>query len=154
MRTKKLAICTKTPEETRKAGERLARLCSGVVGLEGDLGAGKTVFAAGMANALGVEEYITSPTFNIVNVYEKDGLVFNHMDAYRITDPHMLEDIGFDEMVADGHLTVIEWADMISDEVPSWDAYVKMTNAALPGKRIIVIEADERIINNLAKERT
>jgi tRNA threonylcarbamoyladenosine biosynthesis protein TsaE len=152
MRTKKLAICTKTPEETRKAGERLARLCSGVVGLEGDLGAGKTVFAAGMAGALGVEEYITSPTFNIVNVYEKNGRVFNHMDAYRITDPHMLEDIGFDEMIADGDLTAIEWADMVIGGVPVWDAYVKMTNTGPSGKRIIIIEADEQIINNLAKE--
>ncbi len=150
MRTKKIAICTKTPEETVKAGIRLARACSGVICLEGELGAGKTVFASGVARGIGVDEYITSPTFNIINVYEKDGRVFNHMDAYRITDPAMLEDIGFYEMAADGYVTVIEWADMISGEIQNCSAYVKIIYGATPDKRIITIEGSGELINSYA----
>ena len=98
MKDKCCIFCTLNEDETYKAGKILASLVKGIVRLEGDLGTGKTVFARGVANGLGIDDYITSPTFNIVNVYEKDGIVFNHMDAYRITDPEMLYDIGFDEI--------------------------------------------------------
>lgn len=152
MRTKKIAICTKTPQETMRAGIKLAQICSGVICLQGELGTGKTVFTSGVAKAIGIEDYITSPTFNIINVYEKDDRVFNHMDAYRITDPLMLEDIGFYEMVADGYMTVIEWADMIAEEIPNCAAYVKIMYGATPDKRIITIEGSEELINSYAKE--
>ncbi len=140
MKDKCCIFCTTSEDETFEAGRILAGIARGVVGIEGDLGAGKTVFARGIAAGLGIEGYITSPTFNIVNVYEKEGLVFNHMDAYRITDPEMLYDIGFDEIVDEGYITVIEWADLIKDTLEKGGFKVGIGYSGKNGMRLIRID--------------
>lgn len=99
MKSRRYAFCSNSESETAAAGRKLAGIANGVICLIGELGTGKTVFTKGIAEGLGIDEYITSPTFNIVNVYEKDGYIFNHMDAYRITNPEMLHDIGFEEII-------------------------------------------------------
>jgi len=139
-------------EDTFRAGMLLARFARGIIRLEGDLGVGKTVFARGMASGLGIDEYITSPTFNIVNVYKKDNLVFNHMDAYRITDPDMLYDIGFDEITEDGYITVIEWADMISDKLDQDGFRVSIGHSTEVNKRIIKLEGPKHAVKAFALE--
>ncbi|MFO7612208.1 MAG: tRNA (adenosine(37)-N6)-threonylcarbamoyltransferase complex ATPase subunit type 1 TsaE [Clostridia bacterium] len=152
MKTKRYAFCTQDDAGTEEAGRRLAQTVQGTICLEGELGSGKTVFARGYARGLGITDYITSPTFNIVNVYEKDGIILNHMDAYRITDPGMLEDIGFREMLDDGGTTLIEWADLIPGETGGFDAYVRILHGHGEGKRIIIIESNPAKMNEYMAE--
>ena len=88
-----------------------------VVCINGDLGAGKTAFTAGIAKGIGVTDIVSSPTFTIVNCYNGDMPLY-HFDVYRISDSDEMYDIGFDEYVAGDGITVIEWADIISDILP------------------------------------
>jgi len=106
-------------EETLALGEKLAqRLKVGdVVALNGDLGAGKTCFAQGIARGLGVKDYVTSPTFTIMNVLE-GRLKMYHFDVFRIDNPDEMEEIGFREYVFGDGICVIEWSDLISKYMP------------------------------------
>ena len=112
-------IDTFTEEETFLVGKELAKsLKNGdIVTITGDLGVGKTVFVRGIAEGLGVNDYITSPTFNIVNQYQGEKLL-NHFDVYRVNDEESLFDIGFYEYINGDGISVIEWADLISDILP------------------------------------
>ena len=87
-----------------------------VICLTGDLGSGKTVFAKGFANALGIDEVITSPTFTIVKEYYSGEVPLFHMDVYRIDEGSV--EIDFNEYFAKKGVSIIEWADMIKDELP------------------------------------
>ncbi len=88
-----------------------------VICLMGDLGSGKTVFVKAFANALGIEEDITSPTFNIIKEYQNGEIPLYHMDVYRLDDVN--EDLGIEDYYEKGGVTLIEWADMIKDQLPS-----------------------------------
>ena len=87
-----------------------------VICLNGELGTGKTVFVKGFAQALGIEETITSPTFNIVKEYNDGELPLYHMDVYRLENKS--DDIGIKDYFNKGGITIIEWADMIEEELP------------------------------------
>lgn len=87
-----------------------------VICLEGDLGSGKTVFTKGFARALGIEEAITSPTFNIIKEYPNGELPLYHMDVYRLDGK--VDELGIEEYYTKGGITIIEWADMIEDYLP------------------------------------
>ncbi len=87
-----------------------------VICLNGDLGSGKTVFVKGFANALGIEEVITSPTFNIVKEYYSGEMPLFHMDVYRLDEGNV--EIDFDEYFNKKGITIIEWADLIKDKLP------------------------------------
>ena len=86
-----------------------------IICLNGELGSGKTVFTKGIANALGITETITSPTFSIIKEYDGE-LPLYHMDVYRLEDSDA--DIGIEEYFTKGGVVVIEWADMIKDILP------------------------------------
>ena len=88
-----------------------------VICLNGELGTGKTVFVKGFAGALGIKDPITSPTFNIVKEYLNGELPLYHMDVYRLEDNK--DNIGLTDYFNKGGVTIIEWADMIEDELPS-----------------------------------
>ncbi len=87
-----------------------------VICLKGDLGSGKTVFTKGFANALGISDVITSPTFNIVKEYYGGEMPLFHMDVYRIDETDV--EIDFNEYFTKKGVTIIEWSDMIIDELP------------------------------------
>ena len=87
-----------------------------VICLIGELGSGKTVFVKGFAQALGINETITSPTFTIVKEYESGELPLYHMDVYRLEENK--DNIGLTDYFNKGGVTIIEWADMIEDELP------------------------------------
>lgn len=103
-------IISRSAEETFRAGERLGyTLDSGdIVALYGELGAGKTVFAKGIAAGLGITEEITSPTFTFLKEYEGKKKLY-HFDLYRIEDEEALENIGFFDYLLGGGICVIEW---------------------------------------------
>ncbi len=87
-----------------------------VICLYGELGSGKTLFVKGFANALGIDETITSPTFNIVKEYDMGELPLHHMDVYRLEENK--SNIGITDYFNAGGVTIIEWADMIEDILP------------------------------------
>lgn len=84
--------------------------------LNGELGSGKTVFVKGFASSLGIEENITSPTFNIVKEYPNGELPLYHIDAYRLEDKK--DNIGLQDYFSKSGVTIIEWAELIEDELP------------------------------------
>ena len=86
-----------------------------VICLNGDLGSGKTVFVKGFAASMGIDN-ITSPTFTIVKEYMSGELPMYHMDVYRLENHK--ENIGITDYFSKGGVTIIEWADMIEDELP------------------------------------
>ena len=90
---------TFSPEETLELGRKLAREArpGDVYTLVGDLGVGKTVFTQGIAQGLGIEEPICSPTFTIVQVYEEGRMPFYHFDVYRIGDIEEMDEIGYED---------------------------------------------------------
>ena len=87
-----------------------------IICLEGDLGSGKTVFAKGVASSLGIEEVITSPTFNIIKEYFSGELPLYHMDVYRLNGK--ADNLLIDEYFAKNGIVVIEWADTIREILP------------------------------------
>ena len=87
-----------------------------VICLDGELGCGKTVFVKGFAKALGIEENITSPTFNIIKEYYNGELPLFHMDVYRLDEVD--NEIGIADYFNKGGITIIEWSEMIKDILP------------------------------------
>lgn len=87
-----------------------------VICLDGELGSGKTVFVKGFAHALGIEDNITSPTFNIIKEYNSGELPLYHMDVYRLDKDS--SDIGIEDYFSKGGVTLIEWSDIITDILP------------------------------------
>ena len=126
--------------ETEKLGQRLAAALGGgdVVALYGDLGAGKTVFARGLARGLGIDEPVTSPTFALVQEYQGESLRFCHIDLYRLDSPENVIGIGIDEYLDDaGAVTVIEWAERLGNLCPENPIQVYIT--VIDGTRRIEI---------------
>ena len=113
---------------TMAAGAALAPLlrAGDVVALYGDLGAGKTTFARGLLAALGLAEEAPSPSFAIVQAYAPPevALAVGHVDLYRIDDPAEAEELGLDDLLADGAL-LIEWPERLGDRL--WPETLRLT---------------------------
>ena len=103
------------PEATFEAGRSLADLLGAgdVIGLIGDLGAGKTLLTQGVAAGLGVPQSVrvTSPTFSLINEYEGGRLRMVHVDLYRIEAEAELEHIGLEEMLDNEGVSSVEWCE-------------------------------------------
>ena len=112
---------TRSDQETFSLGEQLGRVAKPgqVFTLIGDLGVGKTVFTQGFAKGLGVTDYVNSPTFTILQVYEDGRLPLYHFDVYCIADPEEMEEIGFEEYVYSDGVSLIEWANLIEEILPA-----------------------------------
>ena len=106
-----------------------------VICLNGELGSGKTVFTKGIANALGITDTITSPTFSIIKEYEGE-LPLYHMDVYRLDGNY--EGVGIEEYFTKGGVVVIEWADTIKDILPSERLDIKF-KVVDENKRVLTI---------------
>lgn len=115
-----IKIITKTPQELEYLGERMAAFVmpGDFIALDGDLGAGKTLFTQGMAKGLQVAEEINSPTFTIIHEYESGRLPFYHMDVYRLKHPEEMYDLGYEEYFYGEGVTVVEWAQIIASLLP------------------------------------
>jgi tRNA threonylcarbamoyladenosine biosynthesis protein TsaE len=130
-------IDTSSPGETRAAGEALgaAALPDDVVALSGDLGAGKTVLAQGIAAGLGVAGHVPSPTFNLLLVH-RGRLTMYHFDLYRLDEPGQLVDIDFHGTVEAGGLAVIEWSDRFPAQLPVDRLDVALERTPDEGRRL------------------
>lgn len=112
-------VC-ETAEATRNAARELAGLlppdCT--LALHGGLGAGKTTFVGGLADAFGVIEPITSPSYNIYAIYEGTSRQLIHMDAYRLPSPEAAESLMLEEFMRSPWCWVVEWPEKIGEALP------------------------------------
>lgn len=134
---------TSSPEETKAVAAELAAQTrpGSVFALHGDLGAGKTVFAAGFARALGITEPVSSPTFTIVQEYPFEKGIFFHLDLYRIDNPDAALAFGIDEFLyAEDGISLIEWPERIHGLFPPHTVYVDIRRGESDGARVITVE--------------
>ena len=118
-----LVLVTHSAAETQRLGERLGQLLQPghVVGLVGELGAGKTCLTQGIARGLGVDGPVTSPTFIMVNEYPTGkGVRLYHIDCYRFEKDAVTQalSIGVDELLGGDGICVVEWAERIEPLLP------------------------------------
>lgn len=104
--------------------------------LRASLGTGKTTLAKYIACGLEVTETVNSPTFTIVKEYHSGRLPLYHFDVYRVQDPDELFNIGADEYFDGNGLCVVEWADMIKEELPPDSLYVYIEYGDKEGERV------------------
>ena len=152
---------TKSPAETAKLAELVGQTIHErtVLCLEGDLGAGKTLFVQSFARTLGVEGEVTSPTFNLMNIYEGICPIV-HFDLYRLESEDDLEEIGFYEYTEDPDgIVVIEWADKFPESMP--EEFVRVQIERTPvneeERRFILTgigERNEKFVKELADRVT
>jgi len=108
-----------SPDDTRRFAWTVAPLLhrGDVIALVGPLGAGKTLFVEALYSALGVRDYVRSPSFTLVNEYS-GRIPLYHMDLYRLESPDDLEDIGFEEYFYGDGIVAVEWADRAISNLP------------------------------------
>ena len=149
-----LNFLTKSPEETFSIGEKFAQLLKEgtVICLQGDLGAGKTLFVQGLAVGLGIAEEVTSPTFALLNIYQGSKTLY-HFDLYRLDFSEELCDIGFYEYLEkeDG-ITVIEWPDKFKQELPEEYLLIKIKRTEGVDERSFEISCHGTKYNSLLEE--
>lgn len=111
-------ITSRSIEDTMELAENIEseKFPGMIICLDGELGSGKTVFVKGFAKSLGLEETITSPTFNIVKEYTACEMPLYHMDVYRLENGD--ESIGFNDYFNSDGVSIIEWSELISDILP------------------------------------
>jgi tRNA threonylcarbamoyladenosine biosynthesis protein TsaE len=112
-------IKSKSSDQTHDLGIMIGQnITQGIcIALKGELGAGKTTFVQGLAKGVGVSHkyYVTSPTYNIINEYPTQSLKLCHLDLYRLASADELEDIGFDDLIDENNIIVVEWPSLLND---------------------------------------
>ncbi len=121
-----IEVISKSPNETEEYAEKLGKRLNGgeVIAFFGGLGMGKTRFTSGLAKGMGIDEYVSSPTFAIVNEYEGD-IPLCHFDMYRITSFDDLCSTGFFDYLDNGSVLAIEWSENIENALPE-DKLIKI----------------------------
>ena len=117
-----------SPQETARIAQDLAKAAQPgqVYALDGDLGAGKTVFTQGFARGLGIGRTVNSPTFLIVQIYDDGTLPLYHFDVYRIADPEEMDEIGYEDYFYGDGVCLIEWAQRIEELLPENTVHVRI----------------------------
>lgn len=146
---KNTEVITKSDTETKKLGALLAKTIqekrpkkkAQVISLEGDLGAGKTTFAQGFAEGLGIKEKIKSPTFVILKIYNIKKIDFIHIDAYRVGSKDFVT-LGWKDFISNSqNIILVEWGDRIKKILPKDTIHIKFEH----------IEKDKRGITFVTK---
>ncbi len=119
-----------------------------VVALIGDLGTGKTTFVKTIARELGIEGNIKSPTFNYVLEHLGGRLPLYHFDVYRLSDPLEVYEVGYEDYLHNGGLVLIEWADIIAEELPKEFIQIKLFHNDEKSRRISI-----EFVGNKAREK-
>jgi tRNA threonylcarbamoyladenosine biosynthesis protein TsaE len=130
------------PEDTIALGERIGRAAPGgtVIALRGELGAGKTTLAKGIARGLGVEDEVTSPTYTIVSEYE-GRLRLHHIDAYRLSGAEDFALSGGEDLLGDPEgICLVEWGDRVAASLPEGAALADIAVQG-DGSRLLRLES-------------
>ena len=135
-----LTFKTSSAEETIELGKKIGKLLKkgDIIAMQGTLAAGKTTITKGIAQALGITETITSPTFCLISEYEGTMPLY-HMDVYRLDGTEDFINLGTDDMLYGDGVSIIEWSEKIMDELPSTTIVLKITPLD-DGTRLIEID--------------
>ena len=135
-----LTFTTSSAEETISLGYKIGKLLKkgDIIAMQGTLAAGKTTITKGIAQALGITETITSPTFCLISEYEGTMPLY-HMDVYRLDGTEDFINLGTDDMLYGDGVSIIEWSEKIMEELPSSTIILKITPQD-DGKRLIEID--------------
>lgn len=143
------------PARTAELARRLAGVLrpGTVICLDGDLGAGKTLFVQNLAASLGVQGEVTSPTFNLMNLYEDGRLPLVHFDLYRLEQEYELDEIGFYDYVEnpDG-LVLIEWAEKFPECLPEDYIALQIQRTDVENERVLVFSLAGSALQDVYKE--
>lgn len=130
-------------DELSRFGEALGReLREGgggpaVIGLSGELGTGKTTLVQGICRGLGARALATSPTYALVHHYEAGERSVYHVDCYRLQSPDEARDLGFEDMIREGAIVLIEWPERAGPWAPPLDRHFRLAHDADPDCRVV-----------------
>ncbi len=150
-----MKLLSNSPEDTVSIGCKLGKIIEPgmVICLQGDLGAGKTHFAKGVALGVGVEDHVTSPTFTLINEYE-GRLPFYHIDAYRLEDEEEAYELGIEEYLYGMGVTLIEWPERLGGLIPTERLTVIISLGENDDSRVMKLEANGQAYLRLIEELT
>ena len=117
-----------TEDELVRWGEELGRTAAPplLIAVSGDLGAGKTTLIQAICRGYGVTEEVTSPTFALVHQYAAERSPVFHLDLYRLRDPGELTNLGWDDIVSERALVLVEWPERAGDRLPEGHVHVEL----------------------------
>ena len=125
--------------ELSRFGEDLGRQlrAPAVIGLSGELGTGKTSLVQAICRGLGARARATSPTYALVHRYDAGTIPVYHVDCYRLRQPDEARDLGFDDMVGERAIILIEWPERAGGWAPQLDRHLRLSYDADPAHRIV-----------------
>jgi tRNA threonylcarbamoyladenosine biosynthesis protein TsaE len=150
-----LEFFSRSPEQTRRVGMRLGNLLQrgDVICLQGELGAGKTTLAQGLAQGWGSLDPVSSPTFIIVNIYRRpDAAQLFHMDAYRLDSAPEAAELDLDGMLAQGSL-LVEWPERVQSILPEDRMWISFEYVAEENRQMVINASGARYDNLLTELR-
>ena len=155
LREGELNVISYSAEQTQRLGARLGRLLrpGDVLCLSGDMGAGKTVFSAGVGRGWGAVHPLTSPTYNLVHQHQRptDSALLFHLDCYRLHSEAEVDTIGFDDILEQNGVVVIEWAERISGALPAERLWLEL-RVIEENRRNLLLEASGQRYEDLIQQ--
>lgn len=114
-----MTFVTHSAEETIQLGKKIGSMLQpgAIIAMEGNLAAGKTTITKGIAESLGIEETITSPTFTLISEYEGKMPLY-HMDVYRLDSCEDFINLGVEDLMYGDGVSIIEWSERVREELP------------------------------------
>ncbi|HHV47297.1 MAG TPA: tRNA (adenosine(37)-N6)-threonylcarbamoyltransferase complex ATPase subunit type 1 TsaE [Tissierellia bacterium] len=146
-------IILKSKEDTERFGIKLGKLLKegDIISLTGDLGAGKTTLTKSIGKGLDIKDYITSPTFTLINEY-KGRVALYHFDIYRLEDMENLYDLGYEDYFYSDGVTIVEWGDKIKDLLPDYTINIHIDKGEGLEERIVTIDGQGERYDQIVKE--
>ena len=140
-------------QETFCIGEKLGKLLQSgdIVCLSGDLGAGKTAMTKGIGKGTGVSDYVTSPTYTIINEYQ-GRIPLYHFDVYRLEGVEEMYELGYEEYFFGDGAVVLEWADIVKDIIPKERLWITILKTKDDDTREIILEPTGERYSEIIKE--
>ena len=141
-------------EETEKFGMKLGSILKGgeVICFVGDLGAGKTTLTKSIAKGLGVKDYVTSPTFTLINEYKGANFPLYHFDVYRLEGVEDILDLGFEEYFYSKGVTIVEWGNKIEKALPEDVLTIEMKMGSHIYERVLNLSSSGELSNRIIEE--
>ena len=139
-------------EATAAAGAKLSKTLEPgcIVMMEGDLGSGKTTLCKNICASLGVPiNLVTSPTYTMVNMYSYDSGVIHHLDLYRLEDQNELEDFDFEDLIAVGGITLVEWPKLLRPLIDTQRVLNININYVSDGSRELILSSHDCLYERL-----